>query len=88
MKKRSLAFALCLAFTHAARAQDTQIEMQQWFRDARFGMFIHWGVYSVLGAGEWVMNNREVVVAPSGDAEIRAPRDAMNAVDTVVVLPL
>ena len=27
-----------------------------WFQDARFGMFIHWGVYSVLGDGEWVMN--------------------------------
>jgi len=23
-----------------------------WFRDARFGLFIHWGVYSVP-AGEW-----------------------------------
>jgi alpha-L-fucosidase len=30
---------------------------RQWFQDARFGMFIHWGVYSVLGKGEWVMNN-------------------------------
>jgi len=25
-----------------------------WFREARFGMFIHWGVYSLLGRGEWV----------------------------------
>ena len=24
----------------------------QWFREARFGLFIHWGVYSVP-AGEW-----------------------------------
>jgi alpha-L-fucosidase len=24
----------------------------QWFREARFGMFIHWGVYAV-SAGEW-----------------------------------
>ena len=23
-----------------------------WWREARFGMFIHWGVYSAL-AGEW-----------------------------------
>ena len=23
------------------------------FQDAKFGMFIHWGVYSILGAGEW-----------------------------------
>ena len=27
----------------------------EWFRDARFGMFIHWGIYSVLGRHEWAM---------------------------------
>ena len=32
----------------------------QWLEDARFGMFIHFGVYSVLGDGEWVMNNRSI----------------------------
>lgn len=26
-----------------------------WFRDARFGMFVHWGMYSVLGRGEQIM---------------------------------
>ncbi|PYU89073.1 MAG: alpha-L-fucosidase, partial [Acidobacteria bacterium] len=36
---------------------------QQWFHDARFGMFIHWGVYSTLEDGEWVMNNRGMTVA-------------------------
>jgi alpha-L-fucosidase len=25
----------------------------QWFRDARFGVFLHWGLYSVLGRNEW-----------------------------------
>jgi len=29
----------------------------QWFREARFGMFVHWGLYSLLGRGEWVMHN-------------------------------
>lgn len=28
--------------------------IQQW-REARFGMFIHWGLYSVLGHGEWAV---------------------------------
>ncbi|MFC4672242.1 alpha-L-fucosidase [Dysgonomonas termitidis] len=32
----------------------------KWFEDARFGMFVHFGPYSVLGAGEWVMNTRPV----------------------------
>lgn len=27
-----------------------------WFRDARFGFFIHYGVYSAIARGEWVMN--------------------------------
>ena len=31
-------------------------------RDAKFGMFIHWGVYSQLGQGEWVMQNRGIPV--------------------------
>jgi alpha-L-fucosidase len=35
---------------------------REWFRDAKFGMFIHWGVYSQLGAGEWVMENRRIPI--------------------------
>lgn len=30
-------------------------ERMKWFNKARFGMFIHWGLYSMLGRGEWVM---------------------------------
>jgi alpha-L-fucosidase len=33
---------------------------RKWFQDAKFGMFIHWGTYSVLGDGEWVMNNQRI----------------------------
>jgi alpha-L-fucosidase len=32
------------------------------FRQERFGLFIHWGVYSLLGQGEWVMQNRSLTV--------------------------
>lgn len=28
----------------------------EWFRDARFGMFIHWGLYAIPGRGEWYMS--------------------------------
>jgi len=38
------------------------IEAREWFEDAKFGLFIHWGVYSVLGDGEWVMNNQNISV--------------------------
>jgi hypothetical protein len=30
-------------------------ERMRWWREARFGQFVHWGAYSVLGRGEWVM---------------------------------
>jgi alpha-L-fucosidase len=33
-----------------------------WFRDAKLGLFIHWGVYSQLGQGEWVMQDRGIPV--------------------------
>ncbi len=45
----------------------------KWWREARFGMFIHWGVYSVpagtyegeriSGIGEWIMNRAKIPVA-------------------------
>src|SRR5256885_14451016 len=37
---------------------------RQWFRDAKFGMFIHWGVYSLLGQGERVMQQRALPIGP------------------------
>ena len=42
------------------------LKAREAFRDARFGMFIHWGVYSVLGDGEWVMNNKKMSIAEYG----------------------
>jgi alpha-L-fucosidase len=38
------------------------IKSREWFEDARFGLFIHWGVYSTLGDGEWVMNNQQIPI--------------------------
>src|SRR5690242_1065974 len=34
-----------------------------WWHQARFGMFIHFGLYSVLGRHEWVMENEGIPVA-------------------------
>jgi alpha-L-fucosidase len=41
----------------------SNVKARQWFQDAKFGLFIHWGVYSVLGKGEWVMNNDKMSIA-------------------------
>jgi alpha-L-fucosidase len=35
---------------------EQNLNNRQWFQDAKFGMFIHWGVYATLGDGEWVMH--------------------------------
>ena len=54
-----LAVALSsLAWTvPAARAPQEippdRLAAREWFRDAKLGMFVHWGVYSQLGQGEW-----------------------------------
>jgi len=56
VKRRNYLFTPCLALlalmqlpVHAAPKDDSHME---WWRDARYGMFIHWGLYSVAG-GEW-----------------------------------
>ena len=47
------------AGSRAARRRRCQRPGQRWFEDAKFGLFIHWGVYSLLGKGEWVMEQRQ-----------------------------
>lgn len=36
------------------------IEKRHELQDEKFGIFIHWGIYSMLGDGEWVMNNKNI----------------------------
>ena len=38
------------------------LEARKWFQEAKFGLFVHWGVYSILGDGEWVMNNQNIAI--------------------------
>ena len=35
-------------------------ERLKWFHQARFGMFIHWGLYALPGRGEWVMLQEQI----------------------------
>ena len=30
------------------------------FQDMKFGVFIHWGIYSMMADGEWIMNNKNL----------------------------
>ncbi len=38
------------------------LKARQWFQEARFGLFIHWGVYAVRGEGEWVMQEKRITI--------------------------
>jgi alpha-L-fucosidase len=66
------------AAQESAAARDARMA---WWRDARFGMFIHWGAYSVPagiyqgertpGIGEWIMNRSKVPI-PAYEEFVRA----------------
>ncbi len=56
---RTLLLPVLFAMLAAAQPSQPplpQDQRTQWFRDAKFGMFIHWGPYSVLGRHEWARN--------------------------------
>ena len=65
--KHLTAALLCLFFFAGIIAQTytptpENIKAREWFNDARFGLFIHWGPFSIPGSGEWVMNERGITV--------------------------
>src|ERR1700741_2200850 len=35
----------------------------QWWREAKFGMFVHWGLYSILGREAWAMGDEDIPLA-------------------------
>ena len=40
-----------------------RIRRMKWWHQAKFGMFIHWGLYSLIGRHEWAMENEGIPVA-------------------------
>ncbi|MDD2438300.1 MAG: alpha-L-fucosidase [Massilibacteroides sp.] len=61
MKQKIIYLMLILLFFKPCYAQNTGDKPDtKWFEDARFGLFVHFGPYSVLGNGEWIMNNRPI----------------------------
>jgi alpha-L-fucosidase len=80
MKKNILALVVLIIVFQSLVAQKatspkvlTNDERMEWWREARFGMFIHWGVYAlpagiwdgrqIGGIGEWIMNRGKIPVA-------------------------
>jgi alpha-L-fucosidase len=54
---------LTLGSAQTYKPAESNLKARRWFQDSKFGLFIHWGVYSVLGDGEWVMNNKKMTIA-------------------------
>lgn len=66
MKKTVLLLLVLAAFCPRVAAQtdyvpaESNLEARERFARDRFGIFIHWGIYSMLGQGEWVMQNKNI----------------------------
>jgi len=69
----ALAAAVLAGRGFAAETKEERDARMGWWREARFGMFIHWGLYAIPagewegrkipGIGEWIMFNAHVPVA-------------------------
>lgn len=57
-----IATAVC-ATSFSSAIATAPVDRAAWMDQARFGMFIHWGIYSLLGRGEWVMHREKIPVA-------------------------
>ncbi len=54
-----MTLALLVVSQASAQYQPTpeNIEARKEFSDSRFGVFIHWGIYSMFAQGEWYLQN-------------------------------
>ena len=57
----------------------------EWWQKARFGMFIHWGLYSLLGRGEWVMYQEHIPPEEYASLADRFNADAYNPSEWVAL---
>ena len=62
------------------------LKAREWFQDAKFGLFVHWGVYSVLGKGEWVMNNDKMTASDYQTLPARFNPVRFNAAEWVATV--
>lgn len=66
MKKNILLFFLFPCLWSSAKSavpytpSPENLKSRQEFQDDKFGIFLHWGLYSMLGQGEWYMTNKNI----------------------------
>ena len=70
MKRLFIAVITIVALANTSQSQyvvDSTLLLSkndmQWWRDAKFGLFVHYGLYSILGRGEWVMWSEQIDTA-------------------------
>src|SRR5260221_14071640 len=63
MLSAGAAVAGAVQIANAAAGDSDRERGMKWWHEARFGMFIHWGLYSTLGRHEWAMENEAIPVA-------------------------
>jgi hypothetical protein len=51
-------FSFCQNPEH--ETDEARMRRMQWFNESRFGHMMHWGAYSVLARGEWVMYSESI----------------------------
>lgn len=80
MKRRTfLQMAGAPLVARAAAGPRTRAESMEWFRKARFGLFMHYGVYSILGRGEWVQLQAAIPVAEYAKLKDQFTADKFDA---------
>jgi len=63
MATTGVALLLCLGvFAQDYTPSPENLRARETFQNDKFGLFIHWGIFSIPGAGEWVMNDRSIPV--------------------------
>ncbi len=66
MKQTFVMFLLATLFIGSLSAQQPYVpapenlKNRSEFQDMKFGVFIHWGIYSMMADGEWIMNNKNI----------------------------
>ena len=64
--KKTLLFIATLLTSYLGMAQETyhptaeNLKAREQFQDEKFGIFLHWGLYSMMGTTEWIMTNRDI----------------------------
>ncbi len=92
--RKILTLAIAIALTGMAHSQTYQpteenLAARKEFSDTRFGVFLHWGIYSMFAQGEWYMQNKGIPLSEyskaargfypahfDADAWVRAIKDA------------